>query len=147
VSQAKSEPKSPPKISIAEFEELVRTHMPITRMFPAELLLLEDGVARIRMPEHEVMRRAGGIVNGPMIMTLADMALYAAVLSRVGLEAMAVTVDLSVRFLRPAPMGAIVADACLIRAGRRLAIGEITITSEVTGKAVAHATGSYALPS
>ena len=134
------------KIRAAEFEELVRTHMPITSLWPIRILSLGDGVARIRMEEHEAMRRAGGIVNGPTIMTLADMAFYAAVLSRVGLEAMAVTVDLSVRFLRPAPLGAITAEARLIRCGRRLAIGEITIESEVSHKAVAHATGSYALP-
>ena len=71
-------------------------------------------------------------------------AFYAALLGRIGLEAQAVTSDLSVRFLRrPAPED-LVAEASLLRLGKRQAVGEVHVRAK--GALVAHATGTYALP-
>ena len=88
--------------------------------------------------------RAGGTLNGPTMMTLADTALYAAVLTRIGLEPLAVTSDMSIHFLRKPQPAPLVATAKILRLGKRLAVGAVEIASE--GQLVAHATGTYALP-
>lgn len=135
------------RVSVEEFLTLLRETIPLSRVWPFEVVALGDGVARLRIAFREDQLRAGGTINGPTLMTLADTALYAAVLSRIGLEPLAVTSDLTIRFLRkPAPT-ALVAEAQLLRCGKRLAVGEVRIWSEGRDDAlVAHVSGTYALP-
>ena len=136
------------KIDAESFLRLIHETIPLSRETPLEVLALEEGRARLVLragPEHI---RAGGTLSGPTIMTLADTALYAAVLTAVGLEPMAVTSELSVRFLRRPPVGALIAEASLLRCGRRQAVGDVRMWSEEEGEAklTAHAIGTYALP-
>jgi uncharacterized protein (TIGR00369 family) len=79
-------------------------------------------------------------------MALVDTAIYAAVLSRIGLEPMAVTSDISVRFLRRPPIEDLHAEARVLHLGRRQAVAEVRLWSDDPGRPVAHATGTYALP-
>lgn len=128
-----------------EFLRLLRETIPLGRSWAIEVVSLGDGEATLRMPFHADQVRAGGTINGPTIMMLVDTALYAAVLSRIGLEALAVTSDLNIRFLRKPGQTALIAEATLLRCGKRLAVGEVRVRSE-GGPPVAHATGTYALP-
>ena len=101
------------------------------------------------LPSQKFVRlelRPGGIVMGPTQMMLADTAAYLAILARVGEAGLAVTTGLEVHFLRAAPPGDVLADARLLKLGRRLAVAVVEITSAVTGRQVAHATVSYAMP-
>lgn len=133
------------KITGEEFEALIRATIPLTNVLPFRVEALGWGTARIRLVFKEEQLRAGGTVNGPALMTLADTALYAAVLTRVGLVPLAVTSDLSIHFLRkPEPVD-LIGTATILRMGRRLAVGTISLESE-GGRLVAHATGAYALP-
>jgi uncharacterized protein (TIGR00369 family) len=100
----------------------------------------------MRVPFQHNQVRPGGTLSGPTMMTLADTALYAIVLSRIGLQPLAVTSDLSIRFLRKPAQCALIADAEILRLGKKLAVGEVRITSEGDAKLVAHATGTYAIP-
>ncbi|WP_052341389.1 PaaI family thioesterase [Salinarimonas rosea] len=102
--------------------------------------------ARMRLDFHPRHVRPGGTLSGPSMMTLADLALYVAVLANVGPVALAVTTNLSFNFLRKPPQAALVADTRLLKLGRRLAVGEVTIRSEGADEPVCHATGTYALP-
>ncbi|MGP9819501.1 PaaI family thioesterase [Salinarimonas sp. NSM] len=102
--------------------------------------------ARMRLDFHPRHVRPGGTLSGPSMMTLADLALYVAVLANVGPVALAVTTSLSFNFLRKPPQAALVADTRLLKLGRRLAVGEVTIRSDGAGEPVCHATGTYALP-
>lgn len=107
---------------------------------------LGAGTARMRVDYHESQLRPGGTVSGPTMFTLADLALYAAVLGAIGRVPDAVTTSLTINFLRrPAP-GPLWAECRLLKLGRRLAVGEVTILSEIGGAPVAHATGTYAIP-
>jgi len=135
-----------PKITAAEFVHLIESTIPLTRSWPFEVLSLGWGMASLKLAFREEQLRAGGTLNGPTLMTLADTALYAAVLTRIGLEPLAVTSDLTFRFLRKPAQAALIGDASLLRLGRRLAVGEIRIRSEGSDVLVAHATGTYALP-
>lgn len=80
------------------------------------------------------------------MMALADFAMYLAVLSAIGWVPLAVTTNLSINFLRkPAPRD-LQAEARLLKLGKRLAVGEITIRSEGADDLVAKATAIYSLP-
>lgn len=141
-----SVPDETPRITVDEFEELIRGAMPMMAVFPMKLLTLGWGTCRMRLAFHENQVRPGGTLSGPTMMTLADTALYAVVLSRIGLQPLAVTCDLSFRFLRKPEQRALIADAEILRLGKKLAVGEVRIYSEGSDKLVAHATGTYAIP-
>ena len=106
-----------------------------------------DGVARLRQRYHPKMLRPGGTVSGPTLMGLADIALYVAVLAAIGPVELAVTTQLSINFLRKAPAGAdLIAEAKLLKRGKRLAMGEVSLFSEGNPELVAHVTGTYSIP-
>lgn len=143
---ARDEEHERPRIAAAEFEALIRETIPLTRVMPFSVEALGWGTATIRLRFSDEQLRAGGTINGPTMMTLADTALYAAVLTRIGMEPLAVTSDLSIHFLRKPEARDLVGTARLLRVGRRIAVGTIEISS-ADGPLVAHATGAYALPS
>ena len=84
---------------------------------------------------------------GTTMMTLADFAPYVAILASIGWVPLAVTTNLTINFLRKPPARDLVAEARLIKLGKRLAVAEIGIRSEGEDDLVAHATSTYAIPS
>ena len=91
--------------------------------------------------------RPGGTVSGPVLMTVADVALYAALLGELGLVALAVTSNLSINFLRkPAATKDIVGHCKLVKVGRTLVMGEVMLYSRGDDRPVAQVMGTYALP-
>ncbi|MXQ12514.1 PaaI family thioesterase [Microvirga makkahensis] len=102
--------------------------------------------ARMRMDYHDRHLRPGGTISGPAMMTLADLALYAAILGQIGPVALAVTTSLNFNFLRKPEPRALIADCRLLKLGRRLAVGEVSIFSEGSPDVVCHATGTYSIP-
>jgi uncharacterized protein (TIGR00369 family) len=140
------------RVTVAEFEKLLRSTIPNLDEYPCTIVSLGWGEAVLRLDYRESQLRAGGTLSGPTMMTLADTALYAAVLTRIGLEPLAVTSDLNFRFLRKPEPRPLVARAEILRIGRRQAVGLIEIASEgsapgtLGARLVAHVTGTYALP-
>jgi uncharacterized protein (TIGR00369 family) len=104
------------------------------------------GMARMRMAYHERFLRPGGTISGPSMFTLADLAMYAAVLSAIGERAAAVTINLSINFLRRPEPRDMLAEARLLRLGKRLAVGEIALHSEGEEDMAAHAIATYTVP-
>lgn len=91
--------------------------------------------------------RPGGTVSGPVLMGVADVALYVAVLGEIGIVPLAVTTSLSINFLRkPSAQARVVGECELMKVGRSLAVGEVSLYSENSDKAVAHAVGTYSIP-
>jgi len=91
--------------------------------------------------------RPGGTVAGPVLMTVADVALYVAILGEIGIVPLAVTTNLNINFLRKPPADRAIVGSCkLIKVGRTLAVGEVTLFSEGLPDPVAHVVGTYALP-
>jgi len=91
--------------------------------------------------------RPGGTVSGPVLMEMADAALYVAILSEIGLVALAVTTNLNINFLRkPSSQKDIIARCNLIKVGKSLVIGDVSIYSDGFDEPVAHAVGTYAIP-
>ena len=102
--------------------------------------------ARLRMDYHERHVRPGGTLSGPSMMALADLALYVAILAHIGPVALAVTTNLGFNFLRKPARRGLIADCRLLRLGRRLAVGEVSVRSQGEADLVCHATGTYAIP-
>lgn len=91
--------------------------------------------------------RPGGTVSGPVMMAVADFALYAAILGEIGIVPLAVTTSLNINFLRKPSADRDIIGVCkLLKVGRSLAIGEVNLYSEGDEQLVAHAVGTYSIP-
>lgn len=103
------------------------------------------GRARVRLPFREDMLRPGGVISGPTLMAAADTAMYACVLAHLGPELMAVTSEMNLRFLAKTPPSDVVAEAVILKFGRRLIVMEVRI-ADADGRLCCQVTGSYARP-
>lgn len=119
--------------------------------FPQSQCVVEAVGARsatVRHPVGVAELRPGGTVSGPVLMTLADVALYVAILGEIGIVPLAVTSNLTINFLRkPSADCDVLAECRLLKVGRSLIMGEVSLYSAGKTELVAHATGTYALPS
>ena len=108
--------------------------------------LTEDGIVmRLKVAERHL--RPGGTVSGPNIFALADVAVYLAVLARIGPVALAVTTGGGVDFLRKPEAGRdLIGAARLLKLGRVLAVGEVLIRSDGKAEPVARANMTYSIP-
>jgi uncharacterized protein (TIGR00369 family) len=100
----------------------------------------------VRHRYNERMIRPGGTISGPTMMALADFAMYVAVLAAIGPVPLAVTINLNINFLRKPAQTDLLAEARLMKVGKRLAVGEVTIRSEGQEEPVAHVTSTYSIP-
>lgn len=135
-----------PCITIKAFDELCAKETNFVEHYGFCTEEIGFGSARIRMPAGEKHVRPGGTISGPAQVALADFTLYAAVLGAVGPVPLAVTTNLSVHFLRKPAPGALVAEARLIKLGKRLAVGEVFLKSNGLEDPVSHVTGTYSIP-
>ena len=137
-----------PKLSRKELEARLTAEFP--EMFNPEsgyaIEQLWHGGVIVRRHYHPKSLRPGGTVSGPSIMALADFSIYLAVLSAIGWKPLAVTTNFNINFLRKPAPGDLLAEARLIKLGKRLAVGEIAIRSDGIDETVAHATATYSLP-
>ncbi|MBT3071096.1 PaaI family thioesterase [Rhodomicrobium sp. Az07] len=104
------------------------------------------GFARMRMVYGDHLLRPGGTISGPAMFTLADVAMYAAVLASIGPVALAVTTSLTINFLRKPEPRDMIGEARILKLGKRLAVGEIALHSEGESELAAHATATYSVP-
>lgn len=106
-----------------------------------------ENTATARWRFDETTLRPGRYISGPTIFTLADSALWFAVFGAVGIVAMAVTSEMSIRFLRPAQDGDLLATARIHSVGNRRIVGTVELWVDHTpAKLVAVAQGSYVRP-
>ena len=131
----------------AEITAFLKTEFPQSK---CSVDAVGDKSATIRHNIGEAELRPGGTVSGPVMMYVADVALYVAILGEIGIVPLTVTTSLNINFLRkPAANKAIIGKCKLIKVGRSLAIGEVSIYSEGNegeDDMVAHAVGTYAIP-
>lgn len=102
---------------------------------------------RLRLRVADKHLRPGGTVSGPSIFALADVAMYLAILARIGPVALAVTTNCAVDFMRkPAAGRDLTAEARVLKLGRSLAVGDVLVFSEGLADPVARASLTYAIP-
>jgi uncharacterized protein (TIGR00369 family) len=105
------------------------------------------GTAKARWEFNETELRPGRYISGPTQFMLADTALWFAVFSVIGIESMAVTSEMSIRFLRPAQNGDLLAQATIDSVSARRIVGTIKLWIDGSpDRLVAVAQGSYARP-
>ncbi|MGD1870996.1 MAG: PaaI family thioesterase [Neomegalonema sp.] len=102
--------------------------------------------SRMRMPIAERHLRPGGTVSGPAMFALADVAFYAATLGMIGREPLTVTTNLNINFMRKPALADMIAEARILKLGRTLSVGDVTLWSDGKPDPVAHATCTYAIP-
>jgi len=102
--------------------------------------------ARVRLIPPPNALRPGGTLSGPTLMGLADIAMYVAVLASIGWEPLAVTTNLDMNFLRKPRLGPLIAECHLLKLGRRLAVGQVTVWAEGDDEPVACASSTYLIP-
>lgn len=134
-----------PRLSAEQLNELIREqfphHDPDTHARVEEVR--ENGL-RLRMAVQPRHLRPGNTLSGPTLMGVADTAMYLALLSQLG-PVNAATSDLTIHFLKRPNAADILADARLLRVGKRQAVGEIALYTEGDPEMVAHATVSFAI--
>ena len=134
-------------LSAEQVQALIRSGVPMADDIDLRIDRLDEQGARARVPYQGKLVRPGGTLSGPTIMALADAAMYAVVLGRLGRVEMAVTANLNINFLsKPAALD-LLAEARILRLSRRQAVCEVGVFSAGTeDELVAHVTGTYALP-
>ncbi len=90
--------------------------------------------------------RPGGFISGPTQFGMADLSLWYAVFGAIGLEAMALTSELSIRFVRPAVGDVLVARTNLHSVGKRNIVGSVVMWTADPDKPTAVCQGTYVLP-
>jgi uncharacterized protein (TIGR00369 family) len=137
-----------PAMNADEIAQLLRDEFP-QFFHPGRGLSIERvnyGNIRVKRRFQEDSIRPGGTISGPTMMELADFAMYVAVFSAAGPIPMAVTTNLNINFLRKPGRGDLVADAKLLKVGKRLVVGEVAIYSDGECDPVAHVTSTYSIP-
>ena len=118
--------------------------------FPQNKCVIEavgKGAARVSHHVGADELRPGGTVSGPVLMTVADVALYVAILGEIGIVPLTVTSSLTINFLRkPSAQARVIGECRLMKVGRSLAVGEVSLYSEGSAEPVAHVVGTYAIP-
>jgi len=121
-----------------------------SKEFPQASFVIEsfdEGSVTIRRKVDAGDLRPGGTVSGPTMMGLADCAIYAAILREIGLVALAVTTSLNINFLRKPVADKDILGVCkILKLGKTLATGEVTIYSEGDDRPIAHSVGTYSIP-
>jgi uncharacterized protein (TIGR00369 family) len=135
-----------PKLTAAEVNELMNTVYPqLNETFAAyEAIEVFPGGCTVRLNATDKHLRPGGTVSGPSLFTLADIGGYVCVLSHAGPDALSVTVNLDINFMRKAGAGPVDGHCRILKLGRSLMVFDIDIVAG--GQTVAHATGTYSIP-
>jgi uncharacterized protein (TIGR00369 family) len=146
VAMANDQPSTKARITADELMALARDEVPIAGRMGIRVEAVDPGRVRARVPYRDEFVRPGGTIAGPVMMALADFVMWGVVLSLAGPLHLAVTSNLNINFLRrPAP-GDLVAEGTVLKMGRRLAVGEVSLWSGPGQELVAHVTCTYALP-
>lgn len=134
------------KMNVADLTEFMQAEFP---QVAGDFRIEEVGTRfiRVRMPVTERNLRPGGTVSGPSMFALADVSIYLAILAMIGPQALAVTTNCAIDFMRKPAAGAdMLAEARILKLGRVLAVGDVLLFSEGMDEPVARAGLTYSIP-
>lgn len=133
-------------ITVEEFNEVALQQLPLAEKLGFVVESMSQGECVVRAVYKDDFLRPGGTISGPIMMALADFAMWGAIISKVERVQMALTTNLNINFLlRPEP-GDIVAVARIMKLGKRLAVGSVELFGNERNDLVAHVTCTYSLP-
>jgi len=109
-------------VTEAELQDLLSA-VPFTRQYGFRLHALGDGECAIEVPFQEMFERPGAVVSGQVFMAAADVAMWLALMTRLGKDDRSVTADMSTAFLSPARREDFRCRATVLKLGGRLVYG------------------------
>ncbi|MDW6021446.1 PaaI family thioesterase [Mesorhizobium sp. BAC0120] len=104
------------------------------------------GGCTVRLNATERHLRPGGTVSGAALFMLADIGGYVCVLSHAGPDALSVTTNLSINFMRKTEAGPIDGHCRILKLGKSLMVFDVDMVAGPGGETVAHAVGTYSIP-
>jgi len=134
------------EMTVEEILTLLDAEFPQARQLGWVLDSVGDGGAVLRLTLQDRHLRPGPSVAGPTLMSLVDTAMYFALLGAMGPTLRAVTTNLNINFMRGVGAGELLVEAKLLKAGKRLAVGEVSIRANGEPDLIAHATVTYSMP-
>jgi uncharacterized protein (TIGR00369 family) len=125
-------------------QELARllTEFPFTRSYGFTLHGIAEGRCSLDVPFREAFERPGGIVNGLVFVAAADLAMWLAIKTRLGLADPSVTAEMKTNFLNSARKEGFRCTATVLKLGRRLIYG-VAECVDGSGRLLAHHTLTY----
>ena len=134
------------RLPVDEIERLIKGGVGVSEYFDCRIESASKDAVRARLAYNEKQLRAGGTISGPVIMMLADTAMYAQIMAALGPELLAVTTSMMLNFLSKPPPADLIANCRLLKLGKQLAVMEVEIYSAANDAPVAHVTGTYSIP-
>lgn len=133
------------KMTIAEVTAFLETVFPqIDKDFDVLSLSVDEVIVRMNVKDRHL--RPGGTVSGPSMFALADVSYYIATLALIGPEALTVTTNCSIDFMRKPAATNMIAKARVLKLGRSLSVGDVLLYSEGVKAPVARANLTYSIP-
>ena len=137
----------PLRFTIQELSEYVEEIFPQVKD-DFEILEISEFGSRVRLKVTFRHLRPGNTVSGPAIFSLVDCTAYMAILAKLGKEALAVTTNCSIDFMRkPSGKTDLIANCEILKFGKTLVVADAKVYSEDTEKPVARASITYSIPS
>ena len=90
--------------------------------------------------------RPGGTVSGPTLFGAADGAFYILTMAMIGKEALTVTTNCSIDFMRKPELAPIRTETRILKLGRTLSVGDVMLYSGDSTDPVSHANITYSIP-
>ncbi len=137
-----------PVLGAAEINTLLTSVYPQlnAEMMAYEAVEVFPGGCVVRLNATEKHLRPGNTVSGPSLFTLADIGGYVCVLSHAGPDALSVTTNLNINFMRKAEAGPVEGHCRILKLGRSLMVFDCDMVAGPDKVTVAHATGTYSIP-
>ena len=103
---------------------------PVTELLGIRSVTSADGVGSATMVIRNEHRQEAGVVQGGLIVTLADHAMYLATRTCLTPDQRSTTVELKVNFTAPAKDGELTATARVVSGGRRIIVVDVEVTND-----------------
>lgn len=132
------------KCSEDELRDLL-AGVPFTRSYGFVLHAIADGSCSIDVPFQEAFERPGGVVGGQVFMAAADVAMWFAIKTKLGLADASVTTEMKTNFLSNVKKADFRCTATILKLGRRLIYG-VAECVDHNGKLLTHHTITYIRP-
>lgn len=133
-------------ITVKEAEDFyTNSFAPWIKAMNISIVEIGEDNATLCIPASSDLNRLGGMICGQAIMALADTAMVFAVAANAGAFVTMTSVNMATTFLRPAEGEEMFAEARVIKSGKRLVYGEVSLHMGDAAKPVAHVTTSVML--
>ncbi len=139
-----------PYVTAEGFNRAIRAYPWFGQWIGIEATEITARGARVRLDVKPEFLRHDGTVAGPIVMAMADVAMYAAIMGAVAEGERAVTADMTLHFMRRPAGSVLTAEARILRQGKRSVVCAVDVFVDGPGESasdsVCHVVGTYALP-